>query len=355
MGNYLGAIRQWVTHQDRFENWFCVVDLHAITVPHDAQRLAEDTLNTAAMYLACGIDPRRCKIFVQSHVPAHAEMAWLLNCLTPMSWLEKMTQFKDKRAKLEDAQSIYVGLFTYPVLMAADILLYRAERVPVGDDQRQHLELARDVARSFNHLYGKRIKRQRQLPVFREPEALAWGESSGVARVMSLTDGTNKMSKSAASDMSRINLLDDADTVRNKIKRCKTDAGRELVFDDPDRPECTNLLNVYRALTGSRPKAEIEDELRRSGGWAAFKPLLAEAIVTELAPIQRRYREVLADRGELQRILRDGAEAAAEIANETLRRARGAMGFLERVPGAEEAQSVGAGRARTPRPEESAV
>lgn len=373
LGNYLGAIRQWVAQQHAYDALFCVVDLHAITVPHDPRRLAHDTLSTAAMYLACGIDPAKSTVFVQSHVPAHAELTWLLNCMTPMGWLDKMTQYKDKRNKLRQRQSaalrrgddgaplggaaaeeeeeteaaaasVYVGLYGYPVLMASDILLYQADRVPVGEDQRQHLELARDIARAFNHTYCRRRKPKKLPSVFREPQTLihpaaAGGgdtdggtgagdnDGGGVARVMSLTDGTVKMSKSADSDASRINLLDDADTIRAKIKRCKTDSSRGLERHNAARPECANLLNIYRALS---PPSASEEAIAREVAhmsWGAFKPLLAEAVIEHLAPIQRRYREVMDDRAELSRVLHAGRDRASSLAADTLRRAKAAMGF----------------------------
>ncbi|KAK4533861.1 hypothetical protein CCYA_CCYA19G4743 [Cyanidiococcus yangmingshanensis] len=329
LGNYLGAIQQWVTHQYDYDSWFCVVDMHAITVPQDPRQLAEDTLSTAAMYLACGLDPAHCRIFVQSQVPAHAELAWLLNCITPMGWLEKMTQYKDKRQRLGDDAPVNLGLFAYPVLMAADILLYRAERVPVGEDQRQHLELTRDIARTFNHTFCRKRKPHKLPSVFREPEALILPEGLGVSRVMSLTDGTSKMSKSAPSDMSRINLLDDADTIRNKIRRCKTDTERHLRFDDPSRPECNNLLHIYRAITGNRPKSDIERELETLNppGWAGFKELLAEALISLLGPIQERYHQFRNERLFLEEVLARGREEANLVANETLRAAKEAMGF----------------------------
>jgi tryptophanyl-tRNA synthetase len=358
LGNYLGAIQQWVTYQYDYDCWFCVVDLHAITVPQDPRQLAEDTLSTAAMYLACGLDPAHCRIFVQSQVPAHAELAWLLNCITPMGWLEKMTQYKDKRQRLGDDTSVYLGLFAYPVLMAADILLYRAERVPVGEDQRQHLELTRDLARAFNHTFCRKRKPHKLPSVFREPEALILSEGAGVARVMSLTDGLSKMSKSAPSDLSRINLLDDADTIRNKIRRCKTDTERELRFDDPARPECNNLLHIYRAITGNRSKAEIERELDalHRPGWAGFKELLAEALISFLSPIQERYAQVRKEPLFLEQVLERGRQEANLVANETLQAAKEAMGFAAPAT----ARSVSLGHdgdadAAFPRPKKSSI
>jgi tryptophanyl-tRNA synthetase len=265
LGNYLGAIRQWVDMQDHYDNYFCVVDLHAITIPHDPKALTEATYRTAALYLACGIDPKRSRVFVQSQVSAHAELTWLLNCITPMNWLERMIQFKEKSIK--QGESVAVGLFDYPVLMAADIVLYQADLVPVGEDQRQHLELARDIVRRFHDIFCKKRR-----TVFREPEALILKEA---ARIMSLQDGTSKMSKSAESELSRIELLDGPDVIARKIKKCKTDAIRGLTYDDPARPEATNLINIYQAVTGvthEQVMAEVEGM-----SWGDFKPRLAGA------------------------------------------------------------------------------
>merc|ERR1719478_1369437 len=233
LGNYLGAIRQWVANQELYDNYFCVVDLHAITAPHVPKELTKDSYRTAALYLASGIDPKRSRIFVQSHVTAHAELQWLLNCATPMGWLEKMIQYKEKAQK-QDAENVGVGLFDYPVLMAADILLYQAGLVPVGEDQRQHLELTRDIARRFNDLYAKKKKRHEK--PFRDCEALIVPDG---ARVMSLQDGTSKMSKSAENDNSRINLLDPPEVITKKIKKCKTDMEMGISYDE-SRPECVN-------------------------------------------------------------------------------------------------------------------
>ena len=359
LGNYLGAIKQWVEFQNtgKFadaedldgksfddndkkkdenveyvnENFFCVVDLHAITVPQDPSELEESTLASAALYIAAGIDPEKSKIFVQSHVPAHSELAWLLNCATPMNWLERMIQFKDK-AKKAGTESVGVGLFTYPVLMAADILLYQADRVPVGEDQRQHLELARDIVRRFNseyckgNPYKKRCKKAGlpSYPVFTEPEAMI--VKAGGARVMSLTDGTSKMSKSDPADGSRINVLDPPKVIRDKIKRCKTDALPGVEWDNPERPESTNLLNIYAAVQPGRSREDILEEVKDMK-WGEFKPLLAEAVVAHLEPIQKRYAEVRADEEYLRKVLKDGADAADEIASRTLKGAKVAMGF----------------------------
>uniref|UniRef100_A0A6V1Q501 tryptophan--tRNA ligase n=1 Tax=Heterosigma akashiwo TaxID=2829 RepID=A0A6V1Q501_HETAK len=316
LGNYLGAIRQWVKNQDEYENFFCVVDLHAITAPHDPKELKKSTLQSAALYLAAGIDPAKSNIFVQSHVTAHAELAWLLNCVTPMNWLERMIQFKEKARK--QGENVGVGLFDYPVLMAADILLYQTDCVPVGEDQRQHLELTRDIAGRFNDQFVKRKMR----PVFKQPTPLIAEEG---ARVMSLQDGTSKMSKSAENDNSRINLNDSPEVIRRKIKKCKTDQFQGMEWDNPERPECTNLLTIYQACTGKSKEAVLAEVGEMN--WGAFKPVLADAVVDHLAPIQARYAELMADPTHLNRVLREGAAAADEVAQQTLLWTKNAMGF----------------------------
>lgn len=347
LGNYLGAIRQWVEFQDlecepkiedgvriETENFFCVVDLHAITMPHDPKELEESTLSSAALYLAAGIDPKKSKVFIQSHVPAHSELSWLLNCATPMNWLERMIQFKDK-ARKAGTESVGVGLFTYPVLMAADILLYQADRVPVGEDQRQHLELARDIVRRWTDLYNKggpfkkRCKKAGipSFPTFTEPEAMI--VKSGGARIMSLSDGTNKMSKSDANDNSRINVLDPPKVIRDKIKKCKTDAVNGLEWDNPERPEATNLLSIYQAVQPGRTKEDILEEVKDMS-WGEFKPVLADAIIAHLEPIQNRYHEIRNDEEYLMGVLKEGSDSANAVANKTLKAARVAMGFVER-------------------------
>ncbi|WP_298977381.1 tryptophan--tRNA ligase [uncultured Thermosynechococcus sp.] len=315
LGNYLGAIRQWVARQADYENYFCVVDLHAITVPHNPAELAANTYTVAALYLACGIDPTHATIFVQSHVSAHAELTWLLNCVTPLNWLEDMIQFKEKAVK--QGENVAVGLLDYPVLMAADILLYDADLVPVGEDQKQHLELTRDIAARVNHLFARN-----QPPIFKLPEPLIAKEG---ARVMSLTDGTKKMSKSDPSEFSRINLLDSPDEIRKKIKRCKTDSIRGLTFDDPNRPEANNLLTLYQLLTG-KTKEAVAAECAEMG-WGQFKPLLTDAVIATLEPIQRRYNEIMADPSYLKNLLKKGQEQAASVANATLERVKLAFGF----------------------------
>lgn len=320
LGNYLGAINQWVANQDKYDNFFCVVDQHAITSPHTPKELPLSTYRTAALYLASGLDPKRSRIFVQSHVTAHAELMWLLNCATPMGWLERMIQFKEKAQK-QDAERVSVGLFNYPVLMAADILLYQANLVPVGEDQRQHLELTRDVARRFNDQYAKKSR-----PVFVEPEALI---TKSNARVMSLQDGSAKMSKSAENDLSRINLLDTPDEIRRKIKRCKTDSIKGVGYD-PARPEANNLLGIYEAMTG-QTREQVEAEASTWVGWGTFKPLLADALIAHLEPLQKRYNELVEDPSYLQEVLSEGAEEADKVAGRTLVNAKRAMGFT--LPG----------------------
>ncbi|GKY91837.1 hypothetical protein MPSEU_000155300 [Mayamaea pseudoterrestris] len=352
LGNYLGAIRQWVDFQNnvyekdsmeetaadseelapiKTENFFCVVDLHAITMPQDPSELAESTLASAALYLAAGIDPKKSRVFVQSHVPAHTELAWLLSCMTPLNWLERMIQFKEKARK--GGESVGTGLLTYPVLMASDILLYQASQVPVGEDQRQHLELARDIARRFHDLYnkGNAFKKRCKAagissrPTFVEPNAMI--VETG-ARVMSLTDGNSKMSKSDPNDKSRINLLDPPDLIRSKVKRCKTDALQGLEWDNPERPEATNLLNIYQAV---QPVPTTREQvLERVGhmSWGEFKPALADAIVDHLSPIQEKYHAIRKDEAYLRQVLAEGAGSANEIASQTLAAARIAMGFV---------------------------
>ncbi|XP_022021604.1 tryptophan--tRNA ligase, chloroplastic/mitochondrial isoform X3 [Helianthus annuus] len=248
LGNYLGAIKNWVSLQDKYETLFFIVDLHAITLPYDVQQLSKATRDTAALYLACGVDTSKASVFVQSHVRAHVELMWLLSSATPIGWLNRMIQFKEKSRKAGD-DNVGVALLTYPVLMASDILLYQSDLVPVGEDQKQHLELTRELAERVNHLYGGRKWKKlggRGGSIFKVPEPLI---PPAGARVMSLTDGLSKMSKSAPSDQSRINLLDSKDAIANKIKRCKTDSFPGLEFDNADRPECNNLLSVYQIIT----------------------------------------------------------------------------------------------------------
>ena len=316
LGNYLGAIRNWVEIQQDYDNYFFFADLHAITVPHDPKVLAENTFKLAAVYLACGIDLECSTIFVQSHVSAHSELTWLFNCITPLNWLERMIQFKEKAVK--QGENVGVGLLDYPVLMAADILLYDADVVPVGEDQKQHLELTRDIAARVNDKFGK--KKQ---PVLKVPEPMIRTEG---ARVMSLTDGTKKMSKSDPSELSRIELLDSPEAIKRKIKKCKTDPIKGLTFDDPERPECHNLLSLYQIL-GNKTKEEVAAECHDMG-WGQFKPLLTETTIAALEPIQNKYQELMSDRSYLDKVLQDGAAKASQVANKTLAKVKDALGFL---------------------------
>jgi tryptophanyl-tRNA synthetase len=310
IGNYLGAIRHWVAEQDIFDNIYCVVDLHALTVPQDPKELRENVRQLAATLLACGLDPARSALFVQSHMHEHAELAWLLNCVTPIGWLNRMTQFKVKAGA--DREAVSVGLYDYPVLMAADILLYQADAVPVGDDQRQHVELTRDIANSFNARFGE---------TFVEPRALIRAVG---ARIMSLDDPANKMSKSGA-DASYIALLDKPEVIRKKIARATTDSQRTILFDE-SRPAIFNLLTIYQLLT-NQTREQIETEFDGKG-YKEFKAALADALVATLEPIQRRYDDLVADPTELDRLLAAGAERVRPIARETLATVKRRMGLL---------------------------
>ena len=323
LGNYLGAIRNWVAMQDDYECLYCIVDLHAITQPFDPRALADDTREMAAALLAAGIDPARSVLFAQSAVRAHTELAWILNCVARVGWLDRMTQFKDKAAK-GGREGASVGLYAYPVLQAADILLYRATHVPVGDDQKQHLELARDIATKFNTDFG--------VDLFVLPEAVIGGSGSaagrGAPRVMSLREGTAKMSKSDPSDASRINLTDDADAIAQKIKRAKSDA--DALPSEPagldDRPEARNLVGIYAALAETNVAAVLADFGGK--GFGVFKPALAALTVEVLAPIAARFRALQADPAELDRGLAAGADRARAIAEPVMTDVRRAVGFL---------------------------
>ncbi|KAL6547550.1 Tryptophan--tRNA ligase, chloroplastic/mitochondrial [Orobanche hederae] len=342
LGNYLGAIKNWIDLQNTYETLFFIVDLHAITLPYDTHQLSKATKDTAALYLACGVDTSKASVFVQSHVRAHVDLMWLLGSATPIGWLNRMIQFKEKSRKAGD-ENIGVALLTYPVLMASDILLYQSDFVPVGEDQKQHLELTRELAERVNHLYGGRKWKKlggKLNDLFNQfflakdgvvlflrcvPEPLI--PPTG-ARVMSLTDGLSKMSKSASSDQSRINLLDSKDVIANKIKRCKTDSFQGLEFDNPERPECNNLLSVYQLIT-SKTKQEVVKECQDMN-WGTFKPLLTDALIDHLHPIQIRYSEIISDANYLDNILAEGAHKATSIADVTLDNVYQAMGFLRR-------------------------
>jgi tryptophanyl-tRNA synthetase len=315
LGNYLGAIRNWVRLQADYETIFCIVDLHAITVPQDPQALRAKTIEVAAGFLAAGLDPQTSTILVQSQVPAHAQLAWVFNCVTPLGWLNRMTQFKDKAGKNRD--QALAGLYVYPVLMAADILIYRGTHVPVGEDQKQHLELARDVAGAFNRRFG--------VDFFPLPEPMIMGEAT---RIMSLRDGRRKMSSSDPSDYARINLTDDAETIALKIQRARSDSQMGLNYDPEERPEASNLLNIYAALA-DLPRGKLEARFADSS-FSTFKSELADLAVEKLAPITAEMRRLMDDPAEIERILRDGAERAEAIARDNLARIYDIVGFLPR-------------------------
>jgi len=315
LGNYLGAIRNWVRLQDQYESIFCIVDLHAITMPQDPAALRAKTIEVAAGFLASGLDASRTTVFVQSHVPAHAQLAWVFNCVTPLGWLNRMTQFKDKAGK--HREQALAGLYVYPVLQAADILVYRATHVPVGEDQKQHLELSRDIAGAFNRQFGTEF--------FPLPEPLIFGEAT---RVMSLRDGRRKMSSSDSSDYARINLTDDADTIALKIRRAKSDSQMGVTFDPENRPEAASLLSIYAALA-DQPRTEVEARFGESA-FSAFKSELADLVVARLAPITAEMRRLMAAPDHIEQVLRKGAERANAIATDNLAQIYDMVGFLRR-------------------------
>ena len=313
LGNYLGALRQWVAMQDTHEAFYCVVDLHAMTVPFDPATLRSRTRVAAAQLFAAGLDPDRCAVFAQSHVPEHTELEWILGCLTGFGEASRMTQFKDKTAK-GGAEQASVGLFTYPILQAADILLYQADQVPVGEDQRQHLELCRDLARRFNHRFG---------PTFTIPEAYILPE---VAKIMDLQEPLAKMSKSSSSPQGILDVLDEPAVLRRKVMRAVTDPGTEVTADEDAKPGLTNLLRIYSALA----RVGVSDlEARYAGqGYGALKKDLAEVVVDAFAPIRERTGELLADPAELDRLLAVGAAKASKVARETMAKVRDRAGLL---------------------------
>ncbi|MCC6433707.1 MAG: tryptophan--tRNA ligase [Acidimicrobiales bacterium] len=311
LGNLLGAVRNWVVDQHEADSFFCVVDLHALTSVQDPAALRDNTLQLAQLLIACGLDPAVCTLFVQSHVRAHTELAWLMECTVSFGELRRMTQFKDKSDK---AEFVSAALFTYPALMAADILLYDTDRVPVGDDQRQHLELTRDVAIRFNSRYGD---------TFVVPEAAI---PKAGARVMDLQQPSNKMSKSLDSPQGTIGVLDPLKDIEKKIKRAVTDTDGEIRYDPATKPGVSNLLSILAACTGRTPEQAAE-------GYTQYGPLKADtaaAVVDTLTPIQRRFEELRADPAETARLLAVGADKAASVADEVLGRARNAIGLLPR-------------------------
>jgi tryptophanyl-tRNA synthetase len=311
LGNYIGALRQWVADQDVHDSFYVIVDLHAITVPQDPQALRSATLDMAAGLLAVGIDPHRSTLFVQSHVHEHAELSWVLSTVTGLGELRRMTQFKDRVARYGEG-SVSAGLFTYPVLQAADILIYQADRVPVGEDQRQHIELTRDLVERFNARYGPTFT----LPSGYIPEV--------GARIMDLQDPTTKMSKSRSSAQGKVLVLEDLASVAKKIKRAVTDAGSEVRYDPVAKPGVSNLLSLLAVATGGEPVALAE----RYEQYGPLKADTAEAVVELLRPVQACYAELAEDPGHVAAVLADGAARAAELSEPVLARAQRAMGFL---------------------------
>ena len=326
LGNYLGAMRNWVTLQDDHECIYCVVDLHAITQWQDPQQLAAQTREMTASLLACGIDPQRHVLFAQSTVPAHARLAWIFNCVARLGWLNRMTQFKEKAGK--DRENVSVGLYAYPNLMAADILVYRATHVPVGEDQKQHLELARDIAQKFNVDFAASIASNGYGDAFfPQPEPIIQGPAT---RVMSLRDGSKKMSKSEPSDYSRINLTDDADTIAQKVRKAKTDP--EALPSEEEglkpRPEADNLVGIYAALNNTT-KAAVLSEF---GGaqFSTFKMALVDLSVAKLGPIGSEMKKLVQDPVYIDSILADGSVRASAIAGETMKAVKDIVGFVRR-------------------------
>lgn len=310
IGNYAGAIQQWVASQDTYEAVFCIVDLHALTVPQDPSQLRARIREAAGLLFASGIDPNRSAVFVQSHVPAHAELAWILNCFIPMGWMQRMTQFKEKSK--QQKEEVSVGLFDYPALMAADILLYETDVVPVGVDQKQHVELARDVARRFNAAYGPTLKSP-------EPVFVETGK-----RIMALDDPTRKMSKSHAGEVHSIGLLDPPEEIRTKVMRATTDSSREIRFDE-NRPALYNLLLIFQVFSGL---GEDQIESRFEGkGYAEFKQELAAVIIENLGPLQARYREITDDPTYIEQRLAEGCSRVLPIATRTLRTVKQKIGL----------------------------
>lgn len=335
VGNYLGAIKQWLKLQDDHEVVFGIMDEHAITTPHEPEALRKNTLETAMFYLAAGLDPQKVTLMVQSQVPAHAELAWILGTMTPLGELERMTQFKEKTGlgiirvsgkseteiesrlaaeRKERRQAVYAGLLNYPVLMAADILLYQTDAVPVGEDQVQHVELARSIAERFNNRYGK---------TFTVPQVMLQKES---ARIMSLDDPAKKMSKSGGSERGYILLTDSPDIIRGKIKAAVTDSGKEATYDPEEKPAISNLLVIFSEFSG-KPIKTLEAEYAGKS-YADFKADLAEAVVAGLTPLQEKFKKLEGDKDSVLRVLQNGSEKASTIANKTLADVKQKIGFL---------------------------
>ncbi|MEM9776833.1 MAG: tryptophan--tRNA ligase [Chloroflexota bacterium] len=315
LGNYLGATRNWVRDQDKKVNFYCIVDLHSLTVPQDPLELRHQTRSLAAMLMACGLTPEKSTIFIQSHVKAHAEGAWLLNCITPLGWLQRMTQYKDKAAKQE---SILTGLLDYPVLMAGDIIFYDADEVPVGDDQKQHVELARDIAQAFNHRYEEEFF---QIPAPSIPKA--------GARVMGLDDPTRKMSKSYAHIRGHaVRILDEDKEIMRSFKKAVTDSDNEIVFsDDPAKAGVRNLLGIYQAITGKDEEGVLAD-FADARGYGDLKVRVGEAVIAEVAPIRERHKELMDDPAELDRLMAKGAAQAEEVSQPKVDKMKEIMGLI---------------------------
>ena len=313
LGNYLGAIKGWVDYQEEKENFFCIVDLHAITIPQDSNNLRLQTLSLAALLFASGIDPNKSTLFIQGHVTAHAEACWILNCITPVGWLERMTQYKDKSASQE---TVCAGLLNYPVLMAADILMYDAHEVPVGNDQKQHVELSRNIAQRFNRIYG-------DIFIIPEPVIPEVG-----ARVMGLDNPDAKMSKTSAHIRGHsVGMLDDPKEIERSIKRAVTDSMNEIQFsNDPSRAGVNNLLGIYKAITGKN-KSEVEADFYGASGYGELKHRVSDVIIDELTPIRERYHELMQDVAELDRLLYQGAEQAKEISMTKLDQIKNCVGL----------------------------
>lgn len=313
IGNYLGALKNWVLLQDEYDCLYCIVDLHAITVRQDPKELRKRSLSLYALYIACGLDPEKNIMFIQSHVSAHAELAWLLNCYTYMGELGRMTQFKEKSSRHRD--NINAGLFTYPVLMAADILLYQTDLVPVGEDQKQHLEITRDIAQRFNGIYGD---------VFTVPQVYI---PKVGARVMSLQEPTKKMSKSDSNENAFVSVLDPPDVIMRKFRRAVTDSGAEVKYDEINKPGISNLMNIYASITG-KTHEEIEQDFAGKG-YGDFKKAVGEAVVESLKPIQKRHNELMNNKDILNEMMRTGAERASNLAYKTIAKAYRKVGFMQ--------------------------
>ena len=313
IGNYLGAISNWVKMQKDNDCMFCIVDLHAITLPQDPHNLHNISLNNLALYIASGLDPKKSTLFIQSSVPEHSELMWIFSCITPLGWLNRMTQFKDKAGKNRENASL--GLYAYPVLMAADILLYDATHVPVGEDQTQHLELARDIGGAFNRNFNVNF--------FREPIAI---NVKNAERIKSLRDGTKKMSKSDESDYSRINMTDDADLIMLKLRKAKTDSIEGIYFDEEKRPEVSNLLTIYAAFAG----VSIDETVKNFSNFSTlnFKEAVAEQIISSLNHIQTEYNHLVKDKAELIKIARQGTDQARAIASKRIADIKKAVGLF---------------------------